>query len=578
MPIYRIETDQGTFRIDADQEPTPEEALQAISQQSSVAQPKTQGAALQRDFPQMGRAVNPVAPTLGQDILSAIPLYGSPTAFREGQAAGQELLGQNLAGDILGALAGTGRAIGTIFNPVAKGLGYTAPTAQAIGSLAAGDTQQAIRDLTGQTEVLPGVEEAQTSSTLGNLILNAANAVRRDPANTIPMIAGGVALARAPRATVSGLATGLESAGRTAGRGILSGAEVAGEALAAPVSGIANLVETASTRGFRAPLEDVVVNATGIPAIEGGIEIAQTALNRIVEKTGKLPSRSVGRSQATIKQADKAQKALVDEAQSYLKDAGEQGLVIDETVGINTARDLVRDRFQLATADEGVLNAIFDKPEFRNLKQSVSPLETQKHLTEFNTKYQAFEDKTSPDALAYRTVRDYLSDQVDSAVKVQSGKDISPWRDWGAVEEFKTGLSNQIRQAQESQAGRTPAGPGVPFTPKGAVVKAVRAVGGRPFIPRQIEAIDSGLKRLESNYVKKSSPRDLTTEEIQALRSGLIPRPPVIGQGGPRVPPPNLERLIEQRMRTYPKNIRDSGLARYAAESQLAEEGLIPPQ
>lgn len=171
------------------------------------------------NFPTMGVA-RPKSPSLGQEILSAVPLYGSPTAFREGQQAGVDLLGNNILGQSLGALAGTGRAIGTIFNPLAKGLGYTAPVAQAAGSLAYGDTEQAIRDLTGQTEVLPTTEEGQTASTLQNLIINTANAVRRDPANTIPMLAGGVSLARAPRATVSGLATGIEKLGSAASKGM----------------------------------------------------------------------------------------------------------------------------------------------------------------------------------------------------------------------------------------------------------------------------------------------------------------------------------------------------------------------
>lgn len=37
MPIYEIETDQGVFEIDADREPTMEEALQAISGQSAIS-------------------------------------------------------------------------------------------------------------------------------------------------------------------------------------------------------------------------------------------------------------------------------------------------------------------------------------------------------------------------------------------------------------------------------------------------------------------------------------------------------------------------------------------------------------
>lgn len=175
--------------------------------------------ATKANFPTMGVA-RPKSPSLGQEVLSAVPLYGSPTAFREGREAGIDLLGNNILGQSLGALAGTGRAIGTIFNPLAKGLGYTAPVAQAVGSIAALDPQQAIRDLTGQTEVLPNLEEGQTANTLENFLINSYNAVRRDPTNTIPMIAGGVQLARAPRATVSNIATGIEKLGSAASRGM----------------------------------------------------------------------------------------------------------------------------------------------------------------------------------------------------------------------------------------------------------------------------------------------------------------------------------------------------------------------
>lgn len=343
------------------------------------------------------------------------------------------------------------------------------------------------------------------------------------------------------------------------------------------VTQVGNALERVAARGITKPIEDVVTSTIGIEPIEGGVDTATVALNRIVEKTGAIPSRTVGRGEAVIKQADATQKALIDESKAFLKAAEDEGLVVHGSPAVEEATSLIKQRFpSFAEGEEGAKNieSVLSRPEFKNLGDNMTPDVAQRKLVELNHRYDSLVDKKGPEGLAYRTIRDYLSDQVDGIIKLQSGKDISPYRDWGKVAEFKEGLRSQIRQAQGLQADKPIAGRGVPLSPRGAVTKAVRAVGGRPFVPREIEGIDIGVKTIADNLVKPSVTADLTEEAIAALRPNFAPRS--IATESPQVPPPNLEKLIQSRMKNAPAKEKRSGMARLAAIQDLKNEGLIP--
>lgn len=80
MPIFEIETDQGVFEIEANREPTPEEALQAISEQ----RPKENiGDILQRNFGEALRGIH-------TEVLSPVASGLSTAAFGIPKAVAQK--------------------------------------------------------------------------------------------------------------------------------------------------------------------------------------------------------------------------------------------------------------------------------------------------------------------------------------------------------------------------------------------------------------------------------------------------------------------------------------------------------
>lgn len=345
-----------------------------------------------------------------------------------------------------------------------------------------------------------------------------------------------------------------------------------------PVTGLANTIERTFQRGIiKQPLEDVVTYTTGIPAIEGGVEKAQTAVSRILEKTGKLPTREVDAAKTLLERAGPTQEALLNDAKTNLKAFDESGGTINELDGVQQARDLVRSRFSLAVGgeDDAALNAVFEKPEFRNLGDETTSSEVQNHLQELNTQFQRQVDKQSPEALAYRTVRDFLSDKVDDVVKLESGKDISPYRDWGTVADFRQGLESRISGAQKAQSGgRIPTG-GLPYTQRGLIAKGVKAAGGRAFVSREIEGINQGALRLVKDLKKTPAPRSLTDNELSAIRARINP-PPVISEAtsAPVVSP--LQNAIEAQA----QNLIRMSAGQISPEEALniARSQVIPPQ
>lgn len=542
------------------------------------------------NFPRIGVGRQP-SPTLGQEILSSIPLYGAPSEFRSGQQAGNEFLGNNLAGDILGVLAGTGKALTTIVNPVGKVLNFTSPLTQSIGSLFAGDTGQAVKDITNQTPVissipfLPNARQGQEASvdtglgtaanTLANLIVNGSNVVRTQPVAAVPAIAGGIGFLRNPSAGVSSLATGIENLANKTVEAAKSPARTLASSGVPIATGIGNIAEKVASRGFISkPIEDVVTKTIGIEPINGGVDTFQAAKTAILQETGKLPTRDTGLANYTIDAANKTQKALLNNTSDILNAADDSGLVVHGTPAVEQARSLIEQRFPLFADNEGAVDSVLSQPEFANISDNISPTDARIMLTELNKKYDTLEHKDTPQGLAYRTVRNYLSDQVDGVIKVQSGQDINPFRDWGHVQDFKDGLQGSIEQAQNIDAGRNLPGSRLPPTGIGSAVKKVaQKVGARALIPRVIETIDSGLRTGFDKIPNRAEPTSLSQDQINSLRSNFEPIPEAATQN---VPPPNLDKLIQQRIKNAPVKEKRSGMARLAAIQDLKDQGLIP--
>lgn len=234
MPIYEIETDQGIFEIDADREPTQEEALAAISGQS-VQAPVTPRSAF---TPEQGVFKGD---TLLKEGVEAIPLVGSIDQFSEGMRSGKQLFGDTLGGKLTGAILGGARAAGTVLNPISVLLNAVPKTAQSIGSASGGDIDAALRSLTGSAPI-------QSAATFGSLETGVP--ALDITANTLGGISNEIAkqpliLASATPAALGQASAALRSGGSTAvdiGSAIARAPVTAARAIASPRVTIAKAI------------------------------------------------------------------------------------------------------------------------------------------------------------------------------------------------------------------------------------------------------------------------------------------------------------------------------------------------
>lgn len=213
-----------------------------------------------------------------------------------------------------------------------------------------------------------------------------------------------------------------------------------------------------------------------------------------------------------------------------------------------------------------VIDDILSKPVFQQLSGEVSATQGQKFLRELNTEYDRLVDKRSPEAVAYRAIRDELASQLDDIVKLTSGKNIQPYRDFGNIREFRSGVENRLEAARQS-AGRqaVPTSPraelGVSTTLGGQVGTAVarRAARlARPLIKQGIEFVDEAVEAVFKGAPKKLKREDLPEETIADLRRNYLRRPPTPEVVPPPLPAqvPTLEQKIQQTIQSLPREMR----------------------
>lgn len=104
-----------------------------------------------------------------KDLFEAIPFYGSPSEFRAGQRSGEQLAGTGIVGDVVGGGLGLARALNTLFNPIGKTINIVPQYTQAAGSVAGGDLNAALRDLTGSNPISSGAEFGNLDTGIGLL-------------------------------------------------------------------------------------------------------------------------------------------------------------------------------------------------------------------------------------------------------------------------------------------------------------------------------------------------------------------------------------------------------------------------
>jgi len=297
----------------------------------------------------------------------------------------------------------------------------------------------------------------------------------------------------------------------------------------------ATAAKVASRGLFKAPLEDVVTKTLGITAQEGSGELVPVLKSRILEATGKAPTNAA----QAIAAAGKTEDFLINKTVDALKVADQQGLQMSKQAMLQNAEDAIRKA--QPTIPQAEVDAAL-QPFRDRLPDTITPSQGQKLLVEQNnfldsvfgdTGIPARKTKGNASVTARLGIADSMSNQLDDLYRAASGLDESPYRDWGQVRDAKTGLNEQIISAQRTQAGKVPGGKGVPVTKTGLGSKALKTMA-RPFVPREIEAIDNGVQRIFKDAQGTPAPGPIDPAAQQALIQKYTPQPPTT----PPAPPP----------------------------------------
>lgn len=151
MPTYEVVSERTgkVHEFDSDNELTDDQIASVVSD--------LDGSTPRTITPARGEGVlrgDPVFKDLGE----AVPFVGASNELDAGIRSGNQLLGDNFAGDALGYLLGGARAAGTAFNPVGKIISAVPKYAGAVGSAAGGDLDAALRNITGSEAVSSAIQ------------------------------------------------------------------------------------------------------------------------------------------------------------------------------------------------------------------------------------------------------------------------------------------------------------------------------------------------------------------------------------------------------------------------------------
>lgn len=168
------------------------------------------------------------------------------------------------------------------------------------------------------------------------------------------------------------------------------------------------------------------------------------------------------------------------------------------------------------------------------------------------------------------------------------------WSDLSTLEREASGRLNKLlndappkARSAIVEALSTPAGAGaaigLSFGKLGAIVPLISSISKAYArkLTRELKDSNALITRAYDKLRANPPPRPSRTPPIlPEYLPPVIPTAPTVG--GVAVPPPNLERLIEQRIRemggTRIMGSNQPALARRIAVQELSEEGLIPPQ
>lgn len=355
-----------------------------------------------------------------------------------------------------------------------------------------------------------------------------------------------------------------------------SRAAILGEqaALAAERAKASPVIQKMTSRGIlEAPLEDVVTKTIGITAQEGSLELLPVLKTRVLQATKKAPTNAKEALQA----ANEAGKFVIDKTLATLKQAGDEGLGMSKSDIVSNMEMRLKEALPRITQEE--MDAVIN-PLVRKFPDKIDPLAGQKDLVSANDVLSGPHEATgiakrkirgNADITANLALAESLSNQLDDIYKAVSKLDESPYRDWGKIQEFKSGLEGEIISSQRVQGGAAGRGLKTLPTSKFALAGAIAKTLARPFIPRAIEAVDRGVKRIFNEAPDLPPPATLDPALQQSLleKYSRIATPavtPALSSTAIR------EAQIQALIASYPENIRRSPRVREIAEMDLAGE------
>lgn len=477
---------------------------------------------------------------VNQDLIETIPLVGAREQFSEGMKSGTDLLGQNLAGDLAGLIFGSARAAGTVFNPVSKAVGMVPRLAGATGSLAGGDLDAALSNITGAQPVESAIQipSVDTGIPLFDVPLNTAGNIGQEVVNQPIILAG---------ATPGSLSSqvGAVRSGASAARNIGS-----------------TVSETASK--MRSRVAPATVEQSAMAALDFTTDQVQQHIPVVTQRVSSLIGKIPQTADEGVKFIDDAKQQLYDERLEVNNAATQQGLVVKGDTAVQMATEALDSIPNLkATERTAILDDIVER--YSGDKTPDQGQSIQQRLNkEFEAQYEnGTFDRAAPANEAKLAIRNSFAQQMDEINQAVTGQSGTPYADIGSLIEVKGSLIDKINKIKGTEAARKTgiekAPSRVPTTRAGVVEKAGKTIL-TPFRKSQLEKLDQNVQRIFSESPKQPPSFSLEQSLVDQLRQAKTPS----------AASASLETQIQERIRSYPRNIRsDPALARLAAESEL---------
>lgn len=561
MPIFEIETDQGVFEIDADREPTMEEALQAISTQSAPPEVKRDLSVVTPEFREqyMAEAQKPITQRLSDAVSSVVTM-----PMKAGEAIGKQLW--NAA---KGGVEGAAEMIGEeaarveydpaqIFSSKQRLAGQVAQSGLEAGARMPADVIRSIPDL---ANLVPGkvlgdailpkdTSEAAIEAAFQKQVADEAfDQVRSE--GLAPEIFGkkneklteGIETfapvpAIGPAKIAKGVGAAVKGTAKLPGQ-ILRGAKNTGAQVIADSPAIRPIVQAAENRGLRASSENLGATVFDIPQSGTKNErwISSVESGRFAEDLDEI--RKANKSPQNYPELINASKDTVsnlgDEITGFIKPNANVA-VNNSNVGAagrGVISQLDRRDYPQAVAKIEERAQLFDAPS--TLKGTFDEL---KHINEKVASYYRKSEAgqaTYLDDLEHAAdlaMRDQLSANADDLFRGMTKVDRNPFRLYGRVSERLNQAESAYNKVRTGAGKRVTKG-SKPMESIGEIpVRATRKVV-QIFKGGEVDAANANVRKMFQRTPKGPPPAPLSPSQAQALTGPRTSIPPPIPGSAP---------------------------------------------